>query len=183
MNLRSSVLDGNNIIHSMVIHQHENTQLAIWGCEKTVKIWNFSVRQTAMDLFKHRVSQFVSVNEHHINSQSHTYAPMGATQLEGTEVLHDDVVKLTNLLMNTSHYRSIVFEYDVLRIFVTTGLVRTYLICNLIDYDDILNNTNSDNNNIGPMICIKDLHTNEHIRSYYGIALFAGNIGMYRNKT
>eukprot|EP01041_Mallomonas_annulata_P009055 gene9055-18754_t len=179
--LRSSAFDGSNVISSVLIVEHEGSKLAIWGCENTVKIWNFTVRQDAMDAFKRRVSMFVQVNQYHIMSSDQTCISPDM-QLEGTEVLHDDVVKLTNVLMDKSHYRTMIYDYPILKILHCEGLIRTYIICNMVDYENIFDpnsspNTDTSTSTTGPLVCIHDLHTEEHIRTCRGIAVFAGELG------
>ena len=164
----------------------ENETLAIWGCDKTIKIWNLSLRQNAMDSFKRTATQFVEVNQSHIMAtEQFIVHPEAHSYLEGTDFIQDSVARLTSTLLSKKHFRTISYSSGIVKIFVASSIQsdnssRTYLVCNLaaLNTSDVpsirFSTPHSDFTTTGPQIHISDLNTDEFIRQCSGIALFAG---------
>lgn len=185
MSEQMDVVVENNIIPvveelptSIVVFQHDEDNLAVWACGRSIKIWNFSLRQNTIDSFKKHVTHFVNVNQYHMHSLGNASAYRNV-QLEGTNVLHDRVTTLTNMLMDRNHYRSMWFQYPVVKIFVCEGL-STYIICNVVT--DGINRTSttqpptSTSSSSNLEVHIRDLDNDNVVRTFPGMALYVGHI-------
>lgn len=163
---------------SIVVFQHDEDNLAVWASGRSIKIWNFSLRQHAIDLFKKHVTHFVNVNQYHMLSMGNANAYRNV-QLEGTNVLHDRVTSLTNVLMDRNHYRSMWFKYPVVKIFVCEGK-STYIICNVVTDGggliDTSQSTSTSTSSSNLEVHIRDLDNDHIVRTFPGMALYVGDI-------